>query len=143
MADKFKFGDKVQLVKMTLKQYEENVFDENDILMYDHEVDMGDIGVVISEGEAGDYPDVAFKKGSYSRVIEVEPKDLMLHSEESEIVFLNNLMELQEKCPVQKYASLDQSLVFTKTKVEAGCQHINKADAIKIANDILTYYKVA
>lgn len=135
----FKFGDKVQIVKLSQERYEENLYDGNDALHYEDEADMGDVGVVISEGP--DWPEVAFKTQYSTCVLEVDPKDLMLHSDESEVVFLNNLMEIQQKCPLRKYATLEQAIEFSKDGIEVGCQDVSKEDAITIAKDILSYYK--
>lgn len=142
----FKFGDKVQIVNMDLSQYQDNLCDDygSNELHYEDEADMGDVGVVITEPSGKtDWPEVAFKSGSYSCVIEVNPKDLMLHSEESEVAFLNNLLTLQEKCPYKKYETLEQSIRYEKNSIEVGCQDISKEDAIKIAHDILNHFKVA
>lgn len=139
----FKFGEKVQMVKMDPDIYQCNIEDETNPLSFEYSVSMGDIGVVITTANNdNDWIEVAFQYGDSNDIIAVDPKSLMIYSDQSEIVFLNNLIELQTKYPVRQYDSLDFKINFDKKYVIAGCQEISKNDAIQIAKDILQYYEV-
>ena len=136
----YKFGDKIQVVGMSLSQYKENIQEQADDLLqlgWDYDVNLGDLGIVISSTLHSSR--VAFEDA----VMNINNKDLMPESEESHALFLETVMDLQSKCSVQIYDSLDHTVEFHAKGLSIGCQEVKKDDAIKIANDILTYFKVA
>lgn len=163
----FKFGDKVQFVKLLDTHIEYNIRDGIDddeegieaISSRDNQnIHLGDVGIIISVDSA--FCDVLFdpsiqeaRDSSYfydsynlsddNLILNLNKSHIMPYSDESEqfvfeeMIRINSLPKLLNR---KKYKTLDQAVVFDDDNLKVGCQSISKQDALQIAKDIQIRY---
>ena len=137
---KLKFGDKVQLVALGVDAYRSNVLNGREPLRWGGNVHMGDVGVIVREATVHDRPKVVFSTDTQTMIVRDE--EIMLESETSNIIALENIIKLQEtvKISSKNYPSLHRTVIYNESKMQVGCQSISKVDALQIAADITAHF---